>query len=223
MNAKAEILYSWLFIFLLVLVRCNNHGLLDKIENPGSTGKTGSGSGNGSAAIYLFRTNTTFNGDLATAGGTPGNARAGSDSLCSTARGGITFPDNSCMNVRAFISISAADEIQDMPANYGVPVMKPIQSLTGVLVDSDWANLLTQPIAPSGLAAAGVMPVSTYWWSFSNSSNGTFDGTNNCTNGTVSTSVPGRRGFSDSNILAWMTDDLSGCNVLPAYVLCLCY
>lgn len=209
------------YTFLLFFPQCNDYGLQDKLENPGGVSKTGSGTG--ALAVYLFRTATTFSGDVATAGGAAGNGRAGADNLCNAARSGFVFPDNSCMNVRAFISITSSDSIQNMPANYGVPLNKPIQSATGILIDSDWANLLTQPIAPLGLAAAGVMPASTYWWSFTGSSTGTFDATNNCTNGTVGTSVPGRRGSSDVNNLAWTTDILTACNVTPAYVLCLCY
>jgi hypothetical protein len=87
--------------------------------------------------------------------------RAGADTLCQASANGPA----GYINPRAFISVDANDEIRDMPGNYGVPTNVPIQSLTGNVIATNWADLLDNTIAMT-LQAAGV--TTTLWWSGSN-------------------------------------------------------
>lgn len=65
-------------------------------------------------------------------------------------------------NYRAFIGFSAADNISNMPSNYGISTSLPIQSTSNVVIANNWADLLDGNILTT-LASAGV--VSNYWWS----------------------------------------------------------
>ncbi|MCG7947188.1 MAG: DUF1554 domain-containing protein [Candidatus Thiodiazotropha taylori] len=124
----------------------------------------------GLADTRVWVTTTTTDGGL--------GGRAGADTLCAT---DATNP--SLANVRALISIDATDEIQDMPANYGVPTGEVIYQVDGTTqVATDWAHLLSDKNTTNltniiEAAWAGVGGI----WTFSN-----FDGSldpNNCSNG----------------------------------------
>jgi hypothetical protein len=141
--------------------------------------------------IILYNAGGTFNGNLV--------GRAGADGLCqasANAPAGYT-------NFRAFISVSATDEIQDMPANYGVPTTVAIQSSGGTVIANDWADLLDGTIDTT-LAAAGVIGLGHRFWSGSNA-----DGSlnpDNCNSwtdgGGILRGENGHASFSDSNWLS---------------------
>ena len=215
-----------LFAGLLVLIHCNSYGLQDRLESPGSDSTQKSGSGTtGATAIYMFKTASTYNGNLATAGGAAGNGRQGADNLCTSVRPGFVFPDNSCASIRAFISISSADSIANMPANYGISSAKPIKGPTDIMIDNDWPSLMSQPIVAASLFAGGVLPASVNWWSFSaNTANGLFDGTANCAGGTdgVTVTPGGAQGNSGVANTAWLNNGNASC-ATALHVLCLCY
>lgn len=89
-----------------------------------------------SAEVRLWVSATTTNGDLDGGGG----ARAGADAICDDDANKPTVASSA---TRAFISIDATDEIQDMPANYGVSTTEVIQRADGTTqIASDWAALL---------------------------------------------------------------------------------
>jgi hypothetical protein len=205
------------------ILSCNSYYLGDKLSNPGNS-SGGYNQGDGSnylRPIFMFRAPTTYNGDLRTAGGAA-DGRAGADTLCVGARGGFTFPDNSCNQVRAFISISAGDSISAMPTNYGVPTNRVIKGPTGTNIDNHWADLMVQPTLVA-LDAAGVLPASSNWWSFSaNTANGAFDTGANCSGGMAGTSVNGAQGNASVNNTAWMNNGNVICST-TLYLLCLCY
>ena len=80
----------------------------------------------------------------------------------------------------AFASFSSTEEIQDLPNTANLNTNLNIKSSSGKLIAENWTDLLDGSIYMS-LESAGVTTNS--WWSFSNS-NGSFDSTNNCSNGT---------------------------------------
>jgi hypothetical protein len=92
--------------------------------------------------------------------------RSGADILCYqaglSAPGGMPYGTTN----RAFISVSAADEIRDMPFDYGVPTDRRIVGPTGIKVADNWADLLDGSIDNS-LWAADVTSAN-FWYSGSN-------------------------------------------------------
>jgi hypothetical protein len=101
-------------------------------------------------------------------GNSPGGAlggRAGIDALCATASQADGGPGSA--NVHGFISVTDTDEIKDLPSNYGVPTNRPIVSMTGVAIASDWSHLLGGSIG-SALTSAGVIVSGNFWYSGSN-------------------------------------------------------
>lgn len=99
-------------------------------------------------------------------GGTSGaiGGRSGADILCYQAAGSSGLPDDATN--RAFISVSANDEIRDLPSNYGVPTDRKIVGPTGIKVADNWADLLDGSIDNS-LQAAEVTSAD-FWYSGSN-------------------------------------------------------
>jgi hypothetical protein len=155
------------------LATCNNYGMLDQLENPGKSANTPDG---GFTALYLFTAGPT-NGNVK---GSFSTAREGADSLCSVARSGYTFPNNSCNQVRAIISLSAFDSIANMPLNYGVPTNRSINAPNNFVIAPDW-NALRDGTSGTSLAP-NVMPAATLWWSFS-TTGGNVHNTDNCSGG----------------------------------------
>jgi hypothetical protein len=120
---------------------------------------------------------------------TDGNlgGRAGADALCQAA---ATRPAG-YVSARAFISVSAADEIRDMPTLYGVPTNLPVVSLgtsPKTTLANNWADLLDGSIAAS-LQAAGVT-LQGYVWTGSDRYGGTIsDSFGNCNHWTTANDV----------------------------------
>lgn len=198
---------------------CNSYYLADKLTNPGANANSGGSGNSGPSAIYIYRAPSSYTADLGTAGGTVGNGRSGADNLCAAARSGFTFPDNTGSNVRGFTSISSSDSIANMPSNYGIPLNKPIKGPTDNVIQTNWVNLMSGAIM-TDLTTAGVMIVSTGWWSFS-SGTGSFDATNNCTGGTTTGGL-GTGGSSGSVTTTWMGSSAVSCGS-SYYLLCVCY
>jgi len=145
-----------------------------------------------------------------------GPARAKATDWCLDSVGTITCAHNSS---EAFISISAADEIRDMPTTYTVPTDQPIGSEAGNIIANDWADLLDGSIDMS-LEAADI--VDGYYWTASTSA-GVFDATNNCTGFTSSgAGVNGTYGDNTSATGTWLDADTDTCNN-EIKILCICW
>jgi hypothetical protein len=103
--------------------------------------------------IVLFAEGDTRNGNL--------GGRAGADTLCQASKarpGGL-------VQVRAFLTVSATDQLANYEANYRVPSSLPIESASGTVLASNFSRLLVGSINVN-LAAAGVLPtVVDAWWS----------------------------------------------------------
>lgn len=161
--------------------------------------------------VVLYQANNA----IAIVGGAIGG-RAGADTLCQ----GASNKPAGYSSYRAFISVSATDEIRDMPANYGIPTSYPIRGPNNTLIASNWSDLLDGSIN-TYLAAAGVYVNGPYdWWSGS-LQDGSLDGVNHCASWT-SPSGPGRSGRFDYGNLYWMYGNVYGCNS-GANLLCVAY
>lgn len=197
-------------VSLFFSTQCNNYALLDKLEDPCVSCSIAQAQN----SIYLFTASSITSGDLRILG----TAREGADSRCSSSRGGYTFPNNACTNVRGFISVSGVDSIAAMPTAYGIDTGRMVHGPTGVLIANNWADLLDGSIANT-LNAAGV--VAGNWWSFSTANGATG---NDCADGVSSgAGVTGILGSDSSTGAAWMLSNSSETCDQQHKILCVCY
>ncbi|KIY98904.1 hypothetical protein MNEG_9057 [Monoraphidium neglectum] len=103
--------------------------------------------------LVLYReSDTTRNGNL--------GGRSGADALCKAS----VFKPAGAAQARAFLSISTTDQISDFPTLYKVPSNLAVESLSGVVLASNFATLLQGRI-PKSLLDAGVFTGRANWWS----------------------------------------------------------
>ena len=83
--------------------------------------------------------------------------REGADALCLGVASAAVQAAQAAgtVSVRALLSVTAQDEIADMPARYGVPADRPVVGPNGVAIAANWADLVDGSLAVS-LKAAGV-------------------------------------------------------------------
>jgi len=164
----------------------------------------------GPSPIYLFKTATTTTGLI--------GGRTGADTLCTTARGLLTFPNNTCATVKAFISINnTGDDISGMV----IPGGRTINGPTGTLFQNDWTDLLNG-VETTTAVDAGILPAATSWWSLSTTSAMGLPSAQNCANAT-SVAGTGRAGLSDGAGGLFYATGLSPSCGTSSYLLCLCY
>jgi hypothetical protein len=147
--------------------------------------------------------------------GAVGN-RAAVNTLCSAAATGWAMGKT----IRAFISLDASDEIQDLPGNNaGLPTTVPIKDLTGASTIADtWTDLLDGDIDVA-LGTAGV--TSNVWWSFSTSAGAlSVDNCNGGTDGTMG--FGGQAGGHAAMDGTWMDTGNPACDT-SRDVLCIAY
>lgn len=141
--------------------------------------------------VRLYATMSDHSGNL--------GGRTGADAICQSAMHATLVEAG--YEARSFLSFSAADEIQDMPTLYGIPVDLPILNVSGMPVANDWGHLLSGGLVQS-LRDAGVMGSNDYFWSGS-SSNGAAAAVN-CNGFTSSASnVFGASGYSQATDSTW--------------------
>lgn len=138
------------------------------------------------------------------------------DDMCMRARL-KDYPALPCLNMRAFISVSALDDIAGMPANYGVPEDRKITGPAGVMVADYWADLLDGTIDTT-LGEAGV--AADPWWSGS-LADGSFDTANNC-DGWTSDISKGTSGKHNKSNDEWISGNTPDCNA-SRILLCICW
>ena len=149
-------------------------------------------SGANSNILYSYGLNT---GDI--------GPKSSADTLCNSAK-----PLGTSQGY-AFASFSTTEEIQDLPTTANLNINLNVRSTNGRLVATNWTDLLDGSISMS-LESAGVATAE--WWSFSNS-NGIFDSTNNCSNGTSnSVSVDGATGRDYSISSGWIDSSNRSCD-----------
>jgi hypothetical protein len=140
-------------------------------------------------------------------GGHQGNlgGRSGADLICGK-RATKEFE-----HIRAFLSVNSADEIRDMPDNYGVPTDWPIVGPTGVKIADDWGDLLDGSIDMALSGAEIVTDDVSDWWSGSNADGSVH--TNTCQEWTTNSSaVRGRSGSHWSATASWISSTDQRCD-----------
>lgn len=150
------------------------------------------------ADLRIWNSETTADGAL--------GGRAGADSICQADGGRPADP--SLNQVRAFISISASDEIRDMPTLYSVPIGEAVYRDDGTtVVAADFAALLnTNSVALTNSVTSMLGATA---WTGSNADGSL--GVNACS-GYTSVIGDGVAGFpSDSNSNYLAVGDI-GCN-----------
>ncbi len=168
-----------------------------------------------SDSIYMYSVGP-FPGALTVP--TTASVRADIDSLCSAPGRTLKTYMPPCLNKRAFISISSADDIAGMPRRFGIPEDRKIIGPTGMQIGANWADLLDGDIAAT-LFAAGIAP--DHWWSGS-TWNGVYDSSIDNCNGWTSTSRKGQSGKSDKTDAGWLEGETPDCDA-TRYVLCVCW
>ena len=147
--------------------------------------------------------------------------RLGLDSHCAAAKasksilGGVTH---------ALISVSASDEMRDMPALYGVPTDRAFVSPTGKQLADNWADLLDGSIDQS-LKDAEVTTTAQFWISGSNTDGSVRSTCNGWTTSEFSQQVTGTYGYPGSKDSLWITitDGDVYCSASQYNVICLAY
>lgn len=145
--------------------------------------------------------------------------RSTADAFCTGSQVGYA-------NHHALLAYSVADNIANMPTNFGVPTNLPIKSPNGTLIANNWTDLLDGNIATTLNAAGVFINPGTYWWSGVEDASGTsIDGvTQDCNEWTSSLiSDAGNYGSCDFANSTWM-DGSSGaaCNQMLS-ILCVAY
>lgn len=174
-----------------------------------------------SDSLFLFSAGM-FRGNLTTP--TSASPRADIDGFCTDAKAAL-FPSLPCLNVRTFISISDADDIADMPANFGVPTNRRIISPGETLIASNWSDLLDGSIDET-LHNAGIG--NNFWWSGSDTHGNYYSSDecsdcSSCGNWTDGTNKSdGRCGATNKTDSDWINNGGSNCNN-SLQVLCLCW
>jgi hypothetical protein len=174
-----------------------------------------------SNTIYLYSAGQ-YTGNLTTP--TSASAREDIDGLCKTKTAKTALPP--CLYTRAFISVSAGDDIASMPKNYGVPTDKIIISTTNIKIADNWFDLLDGTIDET-LSKAGV--ANNFWWSGSDV-NGSYPDfksaaavSTNCADWTDGTNASsGNDGATNKTDATWLYEGYSNCNN-SLHVLCICW
>jgi len=169
-------------------------------------------------SIYMFATGTT-SGNI--------GGREGADALCLDASS-YYYENLSCAFVRAFVSVSAADQIKDFPSLYGIPAERPIRGPGGGLISPGWGGLLSGSIDMSlddaGLFSPfygddGDIPG---WWSGSTADGGYNDTLANCNGWTETKKVRASAGSADKTNDLWIDFNEINCSA-KRHVVCLCW
>ena len=145
--------------------------------------------------IFTRKTSTTQNGNM--------GGRTGVDNICKSIIDTelINMFNNSCTNIRAFISVSSTDEIRDFPTIYSVPTNVKVRSENGRLIANNWAGLLASNSGgdPTGILGTlygltgfhgGEQSVSKLYWTGSNSDGSLANNCNGWTDGMVKEHSP---------------------------------
>ncbi len=162
------------------------------------------------AAIYIYNAGL-HDGNLV--------SRSNADAICASGQpaGTTTY--------HAFLSFSTS-YIRDLvpPIYQSLPVIHDDGAGTINVISSTWTALWITPFITVTLSSAGVIPVSSYWWSGSQS-NGSVDTfpTANCADWTSNSSTDqGVTGYANFTGSSWIVTGRPYCNN-PNYVLCVAY
>lgn len=146
--------------------------------------------------------------------------RSGADVMCGQAAVSASGVPKSA-TTRAFLSVSAEDEIRDFPFKYGVPTDRVITGPNWNVIADDWADLLDGSIDQS-LASAGAQTATNFWYTGS-LDNGAV-ATTTCSGWTDgSTLFGGRYGSTQATGSTWINTGNATCGTSSYHVLCLAW
>lgn len=128
-----------------------------------------------------------------------------------------------CALAAAMLSYSAADEVQDMPTNYGIPTTVSIRSTAGQQIAANWTSLLDGTIDVE-LDNGNVLGNNVSYWSGSDASGAVGNNCNGWTDDTVG--ATGNKGVANRTNSRWIHDTAGGspvdCDTNQRFV-CLCW
>lgn len=151
------------------------------------------------ADIRIWRTTANTDGDL--------SGRAGADAFCD---GDTNKPVVAGSTTRAFISIDATDEVQDMPTNYSVPVAEPISRQDGGLqIAANFPALLDANTTPLTNSINGIAGVAGAAFT-GTTATGALDA-NNCS-GWTTTAGNGQSGLGNSTGGGYLATGVTSCS-----------
>jgi hypothetical protein len=131
--------------------------------------------------------------------------RSGADALCNAS----PFRPAGLVVTHAFLSTSASDQISDFIALYGVPNSLPVESLSGVVLASNFTTILGGSIQTS-LVDAGVFTSALNWWSGSTAAG--IVATTCAGFASGSSSAAGQVGSSTVTGAGWVSVSFAACN-----------
>jgi hypothetical protein len=153
--------------------------------------------------------------------------RAGLDAICAAKKITLALPQSQS---RAYISVSATDEIVTMPARYGIPTNVPIVSPTGISLGFTWSSLIGEGSFGGQLQAslvdANVLPANALRWLSGSAPNGAFEPNHTCsgwTFGMADATIKARVGSPTATNNTWMSDVEASCDASGSHVLCIAY
>ena len=156
-------------------------------------------------------------GDLVALGPTA-DKRGNIDLLCEQAHG-LLSPSPPCTQFHAMLSVSAGDEIRDMPALYGVPTNVPAIMPNMVQLATNWADLtdgtVENPMTDGGFT-------NDILWTGS-SENGRYNVMNNCSGWSSASSSTFGAAMRTNLSTSWLyPSQLDRCHINHS-LLCMCF
>ncbi len=173
--------------------------------------------------IYIYNAGT-HKGNMVSV--TTNSIRDDIDKVCQSAKTD-NYPTMPCSSVRAFISISEADDIADMTSSpISVPSTWKIKGPENMKIADSWSDMLDGTI-DDGLANAEIAPGK--WWSGSDSHGNLYyseeedddDSAMNC-GSWMSTSEKGTAGHHNATDDKWLDENSPNCSA-SRYLLCICW
>ncbi|TGN03508.1 hypothetical protein EHR06_04885 [Leptospira dzoumogneensis] len=165
--------------------------------------------------IYLYSTQTSYQGNLATYGSTFEDSL---HNICTVNRLFASIINPSCMNVLPLVSSSSSTYLANFSGLYGVPNngSYPVRGARGEIIANSWSNLFGGLLLT--FEQAGV--TSQTFWTFS-SSGGLNNSADNCIAGT-DTGAAGAIGSPTDVTTNWPLTAAPSCSESHP-IICICY
>lgn len=164
--------------------------------------------------IYLYATQTSYQGNLAAYGSTFENSL---HNICTDNRIFASIINTSCMNVLPVVSTST-NALYNFTSLYSIPnnTSYPVRGARGGILASSWANIFSSLFMTMEQAGVTSQP----FWTFSNSG-GVYNSADNCINGT-DTGATGGVGSPTDATNVWLLSGAPACSESHP-IICLCY
>ncbi|MGJ4786560.1 hypothetical protein [Leptospira koniambonensis] len=164
--------------------------------------------------IYLYTTQTSYQGNLAAYGSTLDDSL---HNICTTNRIFASMINTSCSNVLPVVSTSTSP-MYNFGTLYSIPdnTSYPVRGSKGGIIANSWTNMF--PSLLMTLEQAGV--TSQTFWTFANTG-GTYNSADNCIDGTI-VGAAGAIGSPTDNSTNWLLSGAPGCTESHP-IICLCY